>query len=118
MASTTDLIIVAIQRVQAEVPAFAKLKLVFGLELTVGGLTGPGDSERYRLELPGPKIGEGAGEDERIRLTVPRTMFAVLAEEGQLVDWREAFRYGHLKADGDPKVLRLLGRAIERSGSD
>lgn len=115
LASTSDLIIVAIQRVQAEVPAFAKLKLVLGLELTVGGLTGPGESERYRIELPGPKVG-GAGEDERIRLSVPRTMFTVLAEEGQLVDWREAFRYGHLKAEGEPKVLRLLGRAIESSG--
>lgn len=117
MASTSDLIIVAIQRLQGQVPAFAKLRLVFGLELTVGGLTGPGESERYRIELPGPKVGEAAGEDERIHLSVPRTMFTVLAEEGQLVDWREAFRYGHLKAEGDPKVLRLLGRAIERSGA-
>jgi len=117
LAPTGDLIIVAIQRLQGQVPAFAKLRLVLGLELTVGGLTGPGDSERYRIELPGPKVEEGPGEDERIRLKVPRTMFTVLAEEGQLVDWREAFHYGHLKADGDPKVLRLLGRAIERSGA-
>ena len=116
MASTGDLIIVAIQRLQAQVPAFAKLKLVLGLELTVGGLTGPGESERYRIELPGPKVDAGAGEDERVRLSIPRTMFTVLAEEGQLVDWREAFHYGHLKAEGDPKVLRLLGRTIERSG--
>jgi hypothetical protein len=117
LASTSDLIIVAIQRLQAQVPAFAKLKLVLGLELTVGGLTGPGESERYRIELPGPKVDEGAGEDERIQLSVPRTMFTVLAEEGQLVDWREAFQYGHLKAEGDRKVLRLLGRTIERSGA-
>jgi len=117
LASTSDLIIVAIQRLQAQVPAFAKLRLVLGLELTVGGLTGPGESERYRIELPGPKVGQGAAEDGRVRLSVPRTMFTVLAEEGQLVDWREAFHYGHLKAEGDPKVLRLLGRAIERSGA-
>ena len=117
MASTADLIIVAIQRLQAQVPAFAKLKLVLGLELTVGGLTGPGEAERYRIELPGPKVDARAGEDERVRLSIPRTMFTVLAEEGQLVDWREAFHYGHLRAEGDPKVLRLLGRTIERSGS-
>lgn len=117
MASTADLIIVAIQRLQAQVPAFAKLKLVLGLELTVGGLTGPGDSERYRIALPGPKVEARPGEDERIRLVIPRTMFTVLAEEGQLADWREAFRYGHLQAEGDPKVLRLLGRTIERASA-
>lgn len=117
MAATGELIIVAIQRLQAQVPAFAKLKLVLGLELTAGGLTGPGEAERYRIELPGPKVGNGAGEDERISLTIPRTMFAVLAEEGQLADWREAYHYGHLKAQGDPKVLRLLGRTIASAGS-
>ena len=42
------------RRVQAEAPALAKLKLVFGLELTAGGLTGPGTSEHYRVEVPGP----------------------------------------------------------------
>jgi hypothetical protein len=39
-------------------------------------------------------------------------MFGLLADEGQLVDWREAFHYGHLKVDGDPRVKRLLGQAI------
>jgi hypothetical protein len=39
-------------------------------------------------------------------------MFRLLAEEGQLVDWREAFHYGHLKVHGDTRVKRLLGQAI------
>jgi hypothetical protein len=112
LASSNDLIIVAVQRVQQQVPALANLKLVFGLELTAGGLTGPGESERYRVEVPGPKVDEGAGDDERLRLSIPRTMFKLLAEEGQLVDWREAFYYGHLKVEGDDRVRRLLGRAI------
>jgi hypothetical protein len=31
------------------------------------------------------------------------------------VDWKEAFFYGHLKVEGDPRVRRLIGEAIERS---
>jgi hypothetical protein len=116
LASAADQISRAVERVRAEVPALAKLRLVFGVELTAGGLTGPGESERFRVELPGPRVSEGAGDDERIRLSIPRTMFNLLAEEGELADWREAFAYGHLKVDGDPRVRRLLGRAIERSG--
>jgi hypothetical protein len=117
MASSEALISRAVGRVQAEAPALAKLKLVFGLELTSGGLTGPGSSDRFRVELPGPKVGEGAGDDERIKLSVPRAMFKLLAEEGGLADWREAYHYGHLRVEGDPRVKRLLGQAIERSGA-
>ena len=51
MASTPELIETAIERFQAEVPALAKLKLVFELELR-----GRGDVQMFRVELPGPKI--------------------------------------------------------------
>ena len=115
MASTSDLIIVAVQRLQPQVPAFAKLKLVFGLELIAGGLTGPGESEMFRVELPGPKVSVGIAEDARLHLQMPRPMFGVLAEEGELMDWKEAFYYGHLKVEGDSRVKRLLGQAIEKS---
>jgi hypothetical protein len=115
VAPTSELIIVAVQRVQAQVPALAKLKLVFGLELTGGGLTGPPKSEQFRVEVPGPQVSEEAAEDARIELSIPQTMFSLLAEEGELADWKEAFYYGHLKVDGDPRVRRLLGKAIERA---
>jgi hypothetical protein len=42
-------------------------------------------------------------------------MFTLLAEEGQLADWRDAFYYGHLKVSGDDRVKRLLGKAIGRA---
>jgi hypothetical protein len=113
LASTSDLIIVATQRLRAELPPLAKLRLVFELELTAGGLTGPEKGERFRVELPGPVVSEGGADDARLSLSMPRAMFKVLAEEGQLVDWKEAFYYGHLKVDGDPRVKRVLGRAIE-----
>ena len=115
MAATSDLIIVAVQRLQAQVPALAKLRLVFGLELTAGGLTRPGKSEVFRIEVPGPQVSEGESDDARLRLSMPQTMFKLLAEEGQLADWKDAFYYGHLKVEGDPRVKRLLGRAIGRS---
>lgn len=112
MATDPAQITRAVSRVQAEVPKLAGLKLVFGLELTVGGLTGPADSERFRIELPGPKVSRGAGDDERLRLSIPRTMFSLLAEEGGLADWRDAFQYRHLQVEGDSRVQRLLGKAI------
>jgi hypothetical protein len=115
MASSTDLIAGAVKRLQSELPALAKLKLVFSLELTAGGLTGPGKSEHYRIEVPGPKVSEGEPDDARLALSMPLTMFKILAEEGQLVDWKEAFFYGHLKVSGDRRVQKLLGQAIARS---
>ena len=82
MAAGSELVVVAVQRFQTEVPSLAKLKLVVDLELTSGGLTAPAASERYRIEVPGPKVSEGEAEDARLRLTIPKSMFALLAEEG------------------------------------
>ena len=47
-------------------------------------------------------------------LSVPKPMFDLLAEEGGLADWRDAYHYGHLKVGGDERVKRLLGKAIGR----
>ncbi len=113
MASDSELIIVAATRLQQQAPALANLRLVFGLELTAGGLTGPAEADRYRVELPGPKVAPGPGEDERLKLSIPGAMFRLLAEEGDLADFKEAFFYGHLQVEGDRRVLRLLGRAID-----
>jgi hypothetical protein len=114
MASTADLVVVAVQRLQGQVPAFAKLKLVLSLELTSGGLMGPSSSENLRIELPGPKVTEAEATDARITLSVPAAMFKLLAEEGDLADWKDAFYYGHLKVGGDPRVKKLLGKAINK----
>jgi hypothetical protein len=115
MASSADLTVVAVQRLQGQLPAMAKLKLVFSLELTSGGLTGPGKSEHLRIEVPGPKVSEGDAGDARIQLSMPAPMFKLLAEEGDLADWKDAFYYGHLKVGGDPRVKKLLGKAINKS---
>jgi hypothetical protein len=112
VASDAELIRGAVERVQGQVSKLARLRLVFGVELTGGGLTGPARSDRFRVELPGPAVSEGPADDERLVVSIPRPMFILLAEEGQLVDWREAYHYGHLKVNGDSRVIRLLGRAL------
>ena len=115
MASTEELIVAAVERVQEQAPSLAKLKLVVALELTSGGLTGPGKTDIYRIEVPGPKVSAGEPDDARLTLTIPKTMFDLIAAEGGLADWREALHYGHLKVGGDSRVKRVIGRAIEPS---
>ena len=110
MASADELIKTAIARVQKDVPALAKLKLVFGLELPARG-----DVQVFRVELPGPKVSKGFSSDERLRLSIPRAMFNILAAEGEIADWEEAYRYGHLKVEGNPKVQQLIGQVIEKA---
>jgi hypothetical protein len=110
LASAEELIRIAVAQVQKEVPALAKLKLVFGLELPARG-----DVQVYRVEVPGPKVKKGFSDDERLRLSVPRAMFNILAAEGELADWREAFEHGHLKIEGSPQVQQLIGQVIEKA---
>jgi hypothetical protein len=109
LPSAAELIRGAVERVQGEAPALGRLKLVFGLELR-----GRGDIQAYRVEVPGPKISKGFGDDERVHVSVPRSHFNDLAAKGQLRDWREAYQHGHVKVEGDPEVRKLIGTVIER----
>ncbi len=106
-ASTADLIREAVEGLQAEVPALARLKLVFGLELR-----GRGDVQLYRVELPGPEISKGFADDERVHVSVPRSHFNELAAEGKARHWREAYEHGHVKVEGDPNIQKLVGQLI------
>lgn len=109
MASTSDLIRIAVERFQAEVPALQKLKLVFGLELK-----GRGDVQLYRVELPGPRISKDLAQDERILVQVDRPQFNELAEKGTLKSYRKAVETGHIKATGDSNVKKLVVQVVER----
>jgi hypothetical protein len=109
VASTAELIKAAVERIQAEAPALAKLKLVFGVELR-----GRGDVQAFRVEVPGPNVRKGFGEDERVHVSVPRSHFNELAEKGRLGHWREAYVTGHVKVEGDPEIRKLIGTVIER----
>jgi hypothetical protein len=109
-AGTPELIRQAVVRLQSEVPALTKLKLVFGLELR-----GRGDVQLYRVEVPGPKISKGFADDERLRVSIPRSHFNELAADGKVRHWREAYEHGHIKVEGDPNIQKLIGQVIEHS---
>jgi hypothetical protein len=106
---TRALIGEAVSRFQREVPALERLKLVVELELR-----GRGDIQLFRVEVPGPKITKDIAADAKVRLSVPRADFNVLAKEGTIRQWREALETGHVKATGPPEILRLIQSVVER----
>ncbi|MBS1882606.1 MAG: hypothetical protein JSS97_06575 [Actinobacteria bacterium] len=109
MASTQELIRTAVERFQAEVPALAKLKLVFGLELRAKH-----DIQLYRVELPGPKITKELAQDERVLIEIDRPQFNQLVEKGTLASYRKAAETGHIKATGDSNVVKLVVQVVEK----
>jgi len=109
VASTPELIKTAVERFQHEVPALAKLKLVFELELR-----GRGDVQMFRVELPGPEISKGSTEDARLTVEMPRSHFNELASEGKLRHYREAYESGHIKVSGDPNIQKLIAQVVRR----
>jgi hypothetical protein len=109
MASTPDLIRTAVERFQAEVPALAKLKLIFGLELKARH-----DIQLYRVEVPGPKISKDFAQDERVLVEIDRPQFNELAEKGTLKSYRKAYETGHIKVTGDSNVKKLIAQVVER----
>jgi hypothetical protein len=110
VASATELIAQAVSGIQAEVPALANLKIVIGLELR-----GRGDTQLYRVELPGPEISKGYADDERLHVSIPRSHFNELAADGKLKHWHEAFDHGHVKVEGDPRVQQLVGGIMAKA---
>jgi hypothetical protein len=109
-ASTSELIKQAVAGLQKEVPQLAKLKLTFGLELR-----GRGDIQHFRVEVPGPKVSKSFGEDERLKVAMPRSHFNELAADGRVTHWHEAYDHGHIKVEGDPNVQRLIGKLIAQA---
>ena len=101
-AETKLLIEQAVRNFQKEVPALQQLKLVIELELR-----GRGDIQLFRVEVPGPKVTRDIASDAKVRLSVPRSHFNELADEGKVRNWREAFASGTVKASGpagDPQA--------------
>jgi hypothetical protein len=92
-----------------EVPALKPMKLVVGIDLR-----GRGDTQQYRLELPEIKVTKDIAADSRIRVDIPRAFFNVMATEGKIADWREAFMYGQAKASGVEQYLKLITQVVEK----
>ncbi len=108
-ADTKALIEECIAGFQREVPALARLKLVFELELR-----GRGDIQLFRVEVPGPKITRDIASDAKVRLSIPRTEFNELGKDGTFRHWRESFETGPVKATGPPEILKLIGSVVAR----
>jgi hypothetical protein len=103
------LIELATRRFVSEVPALEPIKLVVGVELR-----GRGDVQHFRLEMPGAKVTKGPAEDARLRVDMRREFFNVMAREGKIPDWIEAFSYGQAKATGPEQFLRLIINVVEK----
>jgi hypothetical protein len=103
------LIEVATRRFIGEVPALEPIKLVVGVELR-----GRGDVQQFRLEMPGVKVTKGPAADARLRVDMRREFFNVMAKEGKVADWIEAFSYGQAKASGPEQIVRLIINVVER----
>ena len=99
----------AVRNFQDEVPALQQLKMVVAVELQ-----GRGDTQTYRVEVPGPKVTKEIPTDARVRIAMPRAFFNVMATEGKVADWREAFTYGKAKASGPEQMLKLIVSVVER----
>ena len=111
--SSTDtkaLITRAVERLQEEVPAFGQVKLVVKLELRARG----GDAPIWRIEVPGPKIDRDPAADSRLEVSVSRSHFNELAQDGRIRNWVDAYEHGHVTVSGDPGVVKLLGNVIQR----
>ncbi len=102
-----ELIASSYRKLVLEIPALDKLKLVIRVELR-----GRGDVQVFRVQTPGPEVTKVDPDDARVEISLPRADFNELAEEGDLVAWREAIDKGHLKVGGDPDVVKLLGTVI------
>jgi hypothetical protein len=103
------LIELATRRFLAEVPSLEQIKLIVGVELR-----GRGDVQHFRLEMPGISVSKGPAGDARLRVEMRREFFNVMAREGKVPDWIEAFTYGQAKATGPDQILRLITTVVER----
>jgi hypothetical protein len=102
------LIELATRRFLAEVPALAPIKLIVGVELR-----GRGDVQHFRLEMPDIDVSKGPASDARLRVDMRREFFNVMAREGKVPDWIEAFTYGQAKASGPEQIMRLITKMVD-----
>jgi hypothetical protein len=103
------LIETAVRRFIGEVSALAPIKLVVGVDLR-----GRGDVQQFRLEMPEVKVTRGPAADARVHVDMRREFFNVMAREGKIADWVEAFSYGQAKASGPEQIMRLIVNVVER----
>ena len=99
----------AVTRFLDEVPALKQMRLVASVELR-----GRGDTQHFRVELPGPNVTRRVADDARVRVEMPRAFFNEMAKDAKVADWREAFTYGQAKATGPTQILQLIERVVDK----
>ena len=99
----------AVTRFTDEVPALKPMKLVVKVELQ-----GRGDTQQFRVEMPGPKVTKDIAADSKVTVHMQRAFFNEMAKDAKLADWREAFMYGQAKASGPVQILQLIERVVEK----
>ncbi|MBO0767113.1 MAG: hypothetical protein J2O48_00370 [Solirubrobacterales bacterium] len=108
-SDTKALIETALTRFLDEVPALKQLNIVAGLELH-----GHGDTQIYRIEMPGPVVAKKLATDAKVTLEARRDVFNRLAEKGHVAQWRAAFEHGDVKATGIDQYLKLIRQVVEK----
>jgi hypothetical protein len=99
----------AARRFVQEVPALAPMTLVVGVQLR-----GRGDVQHFRLQMPEAQVVKGPADDARINVEMRREFFNIMAAEGKVADWVEAFTYGKAKATGPTQFLKLITTVVEK----
>jgi hypothetical protein len=99
----------AVTRFLDEVPALKPMKLVVKVELQ-----GRGDTQQFRVEMPGPKVTKDVAADAKVNVHMQRAFFNEMAKDAKLADWREAFMYGQAKASGPTQILQLIERVVAK----
>ncbi|MGO8904949.1 MAG: hypothetical protein ACLQMH_04910 [Solirubrobacteraceae bacterium] len=102
------LIELATRRFIEEVPALAPIKLLVSVELR-----GRGDVQHFSLQMPEVTVTKGSPPDPHVRVDMRREFFNVMAREGKVPDWIEAFTYGQAKASGPEQFLKLIVKVVE-----
>jgi len=102
------LIDLATRRFLEEVPALAPMKLVVAVELR-----GRGDVQHFRLQMPEVAVTKGPATEAHVKVEMRREFFNVMAKEGKVPDWIEAFTYGQAKASGPEQFLKLITKVVE-----
>ena len=101
----------AVRSFLEEVPALEPMKVVAQVDFIARG-----DTQQFRIEMPGPKIERGAAPEAKIRIEMRRDFFNAMVEAGaKVADWREAFTYGKAKATGVEQYLRLIEQVVEKA---
>jgi hypothetical protein len=99
----------AARRFVEEVPALAPMTIVVGVELQ-----GRGDVQFFRLQMPDFEVTKGPADDARINVEMRREFFNIMADEGKVPDWVEAFTYGKAKATGPTQFLKLISTVVDK----